>query len=52
MFKHDNIRIWKGYSHLGTLTIATDLVQSIKSKDYLVKGRLLSEQKYKELDLD
>ena len=51
-YGHDNIRIWKGHSYLGTLTIATGLVEAIKEKRYQVRGRLLEANRYKDLDID
>ena len=51
-YGHENIRIWKAFSYLGTNTVTIGIVESIKDKRYQVKGRLITQERYKELDID
>ena len=51
-YGHDNIRIWKGYGYMATNPIAVGIVESIRDKKYLIKGRLVSSERYKEFDID
>lgn len=41
-YGHDNIRIWKGFGYIATNPIVEAIVESIKEKKYLIKGRLLT----------
>lgn len=48
----DKVRIWKGFGYMATNPITESLVESIKDKEYKVKARLITPEKYGEADID
>ena len=52
VYKNQKVRIWKGFSNLVTNEILEDLVESIKAKTFLLKGRKITDQRYKGIDID
>lgn len=52
MYSNPKVRLWKGFSNLVTNEILEDLVDSIKAKTFLLKGRELTNQRFKGIDID
>jgi uncharacterized UBP type Zn finger protein len=46
------VRLWKGFSYLPTHPIVEGIIESIKDKKFLIKGRELTEERYEGKDID
>lgn len=52
VYNNSKVRLWKGFSNLVTNEILEELVDSIKAKAFLLKGREITNQRYKGIDID